>query len=172
MKRSLYFFLLIIIGLAGCKSKEQVSTPEEIGLQVMEVLEKMTDITRPEFRQYFASANDLHSISKNKKLVKDEEQRRRLKKTTKRVLKVRYHFMHRRLKVLGKRHGINWNRVEFDSFTHKIEEFDGTKFCYGILKFKYKDRIFSVETTSIYDGTHYLLLGIQGLKPIVSEESI
>lgn len=172
MKRTLFFFLLTAAVLVSCKSKEKVATPDDIGLQVMGILEDMNNLSRAEFRDFFVSASTLHEIADDKKLVIDEEQRRSLSNTTRKEMKVRYNFMYRRLKSAGKRRGINWERIKFHSFSHKTEKLGGVKFCYGVLEFKYNGRHFSLETTSVYDGSDYLLVGIHNLRKSNSSDSI
>jgi len=163
---TLFFFLLTAVTLGGCKSKEKVSEPKDIGPQVMDILEEMNDLTRPEFPERFITYNALQEIANNKKLVTDEEQRRSLRSATKKDMKTRYNIMHRRLKLSGKQYGINWEKIKFCSFTHKIEKRGGAKFCYGKLTFKFRSSKFSVQTSSIFDGSHYALTSISELREL------
>lgn len=166
MKRTLFFFLLTAVTLAGCKSKEKVSEPKDIGPQVMDILEDMNDLTRAEFAERFITWSTLQDIANDKKLVTDEEQRRSLRRTTKKEMKVRYNFMHMRLKSRAKRYGINWDKIKFVSFDHEIEERGGAKFCYGELTFKYRSKKFHVRTSSVYDGSDYVLASITDLSGV------
>lgn len=164
MKQTLFFFLLTAAVLSGCSSKDKVSNPKDIGPQVMAILEEMNDVTHPEFAEYFISWNSLQEIAKNKKLVPDEGQRLSMRRTSKKELKMRYIFLHQRLKLAGKRLGINWKKIKFVSFNHKAEERGGAKFYVGEVKFKFRSTTFRVETVSIYDGSHYLLTNIGELR--------
>mmetsp|Transcript_24876 Transcript_24876/g.28757 ORF Transcript_24876/g.28757 Transcript_24876/m.28757 type:complete len:167 (+) Transcript_24876:519-1019(+) len=164
MKRTLFFFLLAALILVGCKSKEKVSERKDIGPQVMDILEEMKDITRPEFAERFISWNTLQEIAGDKKLVTDEEQRRSMRRATKKEMKVRYNFMHMRLKSKGKRYGINWGDIKFVDFTHEIEKRGGAKFCYGLLTFKFRSSKYSVRTSSVYDGSDYVLASVTDLR--------
>ncbi len=163
MRRTLFFFLLFVIGSAGCNSKEKVSDPEDIGQQAMSILERMNDLTRPEFAEHFISWNDLNTLLPEK-VQNDEEAKRAMFFPTKQEMKTRYNFMHRRLKALGKRFGINWDKISFVAFRHKTEKLGDLTFCYGQLTFKYRSTNFSIETTSMYDGSHYFLSGLSGLR--------
>jgi hypothetical protein len=163
------FGIALLLGavLTSCGGeKNKAPTPEEIGAQVLVLLEDMSEITRPEFTEYFISAKEIKGISKNKELVKDEDQRRILSTTTKESMKVRYTFMYKRLKQTGMNLGINWSKIFLKSFDYELEERRGSKFYNGVLVFAYKKRNFSIETSSIFDGNDYILVSVSNLSEL------
>ncbi|PWL27697.1 MAG: hypothetical protein DCO96_10350 [Fluviicola sp. XM-24bin1] len=166
MKRTLFCFLALVILVVACDAKGEVSEPEDIGPQVMQILEGLNDISEPEFSEHFITHKQLHEIADNKQLVKDDEQRRSMKSVTKTQVKVRYAFMFQRLQSAGKRYGIDWKDIKFVAFKHKEEEIKGVKFCYGELKFKHRSNSYVIETSSIFDGSSYKLTSIEGLKEL------
>ncbi len=159
-------FLLISIAftfvLNSCskKSVNSANQPKDIGIQVMDLLNVMGEITKPEFPKYFISAEELKDIASNKDLGIEKKQSRIMSTTTREAMKVRYNFMFKRLKRSGKRMGLNWEKAEFVDFNYEIKEQGGAKFCYGVLQFKYRSDIFSVSTTSIFDGEKYILSSV------------
>ncbi|XOV68743.1 MAG: hypothetical protein ACFHU9_06090 [Fluviicola sp.] len=166
MKRTLVFFLLPSCFLVACNSEEQVSTPEDIGPQVMKILEELNDITEREFQENFITSKQLQKIANNEQRINDEGQRRSMTSVTKEQMEVRYNFMFQRLKDAGKGFGINWENIKFVSFKHKKEIYRGAEFCSGELKFKHQSRSFTVETYSFYDGSRYILTSLEKLKEI------
>ena len=164
----LLLFMLLILGLGfnSCSSKHEARTPKEIGPQSMELLNKMGEITKPEFSEFFISYQEMRDIADNESLNVDEKQKTIIKMTKKESLKVHYDIMFRRLKRTGGRIGVNWQKAKFVSFDFDIKDQGGLKFCHGHLEFKCMSRNYSVETTSVYDGDNYLLTSLDRLRDV------
>ncbi|GAB5416099.1 MAG: hypothetical protein Crog4KO_13160 [Crocinitomicaceae bacterium] len=165
MKNYLLISMALIFVLNSCSegSVNSAKQPNDIGVQVMDLLNVMGDITKPEFSEYFISAKELKEIAENKDLGIEEEQQRIMSTTTREAMKIRYNFMFKRLKRSGKRIGLNWEKAEFVDFNFEIKSQGGAKFCYGELQFKYRNEVFSVNTTSVFDGEKYILSSVDQL---------
>ena len=74
----LLLFMLLILGLGfnSCSSKHEARTPKEIGPQSMELLNKMGEITKPEFSEFFISYQEMRDIADNESLNVDEKQKK------------------------------------------------------------------------------------------------
>ena len=165
--RFLLFVLPIMaLGLHSCGSKKEAKTSKDIGPQVMQLLNEMGDITKPEFSKFFITSEELKELAESDVIDITEQQQIVMKTITKESMKDRYNFMFRRLKSKGRRVGVNWERAKFVSFKHETVDQGGIKICNGVLKFKYSNREFVVETSSVFDGDIYLLTSVEGLRQV------
>lgn len=169
MKKFLSLSIISLL-LYSCGADDRASTPKEIGPHVMVVLKDMAEITRPEFSKYFISAKELKEISKNKEVIKSVERRRIIGSTTEEAMKVRYTFMYKRLKSSGRSLGVKWAKIEFKKFEFSTREGDEDYFCDGVLFFTSNSRTFSLQTTSIHDGSEYILVSVDSLEEVVNQE--
>lgn len=155
--------LAAIFVLSSCSSKDRVSKPDEIGEQVVNLLDEMDDLTMSEFSDYFMSAGDMRKMGENKDLKLDPEVRKALKNTTKNQVKLRHTFMFNRLKRKGRRLGIGWADIKLSDFNYETENPDDSYVLRGALVFRDGKRKFKVRTTSVFDGKNYYLVGLEGL---------
>ena len=163
MKHTLFFFLFAAFTFVGCKSKEKVSEPEDIGRQALGVLEQMNDLSPAEFNEYFISHKELTRIVEKRKVRSDEEAGLAATLPAKKQLKIHHSMMRRRLKFAGRRYGINWSKIKYVGFSYEREGPGEVKFYTGTLRFNYRGHGFTAYTSSIYDGSHYYLTNISGV---------
>ena len=113
MKRTILLSIVVLssILMTSCGAKDRVSNPEDIGEQVIDLLEEMDDLTLAEFEAYFITVEDLHELANNEDLVSVERQQKALLKTSEEYLKQRYKFMYDRLKKSGKKKKLKIGRA-------------------------------------------------------------
>ena len=162
MKKIYALFLLPGLFLASCGSGTSVSDPEDIGPQVMEILEDLDDMSKEEFKEYFMSLEDIRELGEDEDLIKDEDGRNFLTKIEKDEYTEDLERGFTRVIENGSEQGIKWSEIEFDDFSYKIETRNGIKGCDGELTFKHGGDSYQVRTTSIWDGSGYNLLSIKG----------
>lgn len=162
MKRIFVGFAAVALVLASCGSGSRVSKPEDIGPQVMEILEKMDDMNLQDFKECFMDLNDLHELGKNEDVITEKRSRDFMTGVTKEEWDRDKRRIYQKFKERGAEYYIKWSEIELDNFSYEVETNRGMKGCSGNLVFKFRRNTYLVKTTSLFDGDHYNLMEIRG----------
>lgn len=162
MKKIYALFLVSGLFLTSCGSGTSVSDPEDIGPQVMDILEDLDGMSKEDFKEYFMSLEDIRELGEDEDIIKDEDGRNRLTKMTKSDRDEDLDKTFTRLIENGSELEIKWGDVEFDDFSYEVDSNKGLKICSGELTFKEGSDRFKVRTTSIWDGSGYNLIQLRG----------
>lgn len=156
------YALLFLTGLLTACGGTSVSTPEDIGPQVMDVLEGLGDMSKEDFKEHFMTLEEIRELGENEDLVMDEDGRNRLTKMEKSDRDEDLEKSFSRLIENGAELDIEWSEVEFEDFSYEVETDNGIKTCQGDLTFLDGKDKFRVSTISIYDGSGYNLVSLRG----------
>lgn len=162
MKKVYGVLALAALFLTSCGSGVGVSDPEDVGPQVMDILEEMDDMELEDFDECFMSLEDIRELGENDEVITEQRSRNLLTKMTKddRSKDIKRSF--ERLKEKGEDYKITWSDIELDDFVYELETEGGMKICGGELIFKSGNDKYKVRTTSIFDGSDYNLVEIRG----------
>jgi len=160
MKIYIGLIVLLTLFISSCGSDSSVSDPEDVGPQVMDLLEDLGDLSKEDFRDYFMTLEEVRELGENEDVIKDEDGRNRLTKMTKEDRDKELDRSFSRLIETGSELGIKWSEVEMDDFAYEVETKRGIKSCRGELTFKHGSDKFVVRTISIFDGSDYCLVEV------------
>lgn len=160
MKIYIGFIALLVLFITSCGSDSSVSDPEDIGPQVMDLLEELDDMSKGDYSEYFMTLEEVRELGENEDVIKDEAGRNRLTKMTKDDRNKELDRSFSRLIETGSEYGIKWSEVEFVDFAYEVETQRGIKSCRGELTFKHGSKKYEVRTISIFDGSNYCLVEV------------
>ena len=154
-------FICIILILNSC-SKTIIKEPNEIGMQVFSVLQKISVTSKNDYVNNFINIDEIRELGKNEKVITDEHFRNQFTQ----VLKADWENLiledYNQIKKNGIDYGINWKEIEYLDYIYEIRMKDGGKMCYGELYFKYKSDTYKIYTRSLFDGIGFKLIKIDG----------
>ena len=156
------FFVAIIFALSAC-STNNIKEPEQIGKQVFEILKNISNSSKANYIDNFLSIEEIRELGKDEEVVKDEDTRNEMTSMLKEKWIGRIEKDYNRIKEKGGKSGINWNNIEYLDFVYELKDKDGLKICEGELYFKFNDKSFKIETSSIFNGKEYRLVEIEDL---------
>lgn len=162
MKITICLLLISGVFLVACGSDVRVSDPEDIGEQVMDILEDMDDMSKEDFREEFMTVEDIRELGQDEDLIKDEKGRNRLTKITKSDRDKDLDKSFTKIVERGTEYGIKWSDIEFEDFAYEVETKRGVKMCEGKLTFKHNNASYELKSISIYDGSGYCLVQLRG----------
>lgn len=154
--------LSVSVLLVSCGSGTSVSDPEEIGEQVMDIVNDFDDMSKEDFRDRFMSMDEIRELGKNETVVKDENGRNRLTKMNESDRTRDLDRGYDQIKENVARYDIDMAGAEYDDFAYEVKTKRGIKTVRGELYFKSDGKRYRMRTTSIYDGSGYNLVQLDG----------
>lgn len=155
--------IAIIFSLSAC-STGSIKEPEQIGKQVFEILRNLSIKSKADYVGNFLSIEEIRELGKNETIVTEEKTRNEMTSMLKEDWVGRIEGYYKYIKEKGGKYGINWQEIEYLNFVYEIETDYGIKGCRGSLYFKYKDKPYEIEVSSIFNGTEYKLEKISSLE--------
>jgi|SRR5690554_3669825 len=161
-KMNLKVLLIAILFAFSACSTNSTREPEQIGKQVFEILKNISSNSKDNYISNFLSIEEIRELGKNEEVVKDADIRNEMTSMLKEEWISEIEKDYNSIKEKGGKSGINWNEIQYLDFVYELTE-DGMKVCEGELYFKFNDKSFKIEITSIFNGTEYRLIGIEDL---------
>ncbi|XOV68744.1 MAG: hypothetical protein ACFHU9_06095 [Fluviicola sp.] len=162
MKKTIGLFALAFIVLTACGPSSRVSDPEDVGDQVMNILEDLDDMSKEDFKENFLSFEEMQELAEDKEVITDADMRKRIKKRKESDYNEDMDKRFSRIIENGSELGIKWSEIEFVDFEYEVEKRGGMKGCGGKVIFKSGGKKFQVNSTSIFDGSGYCLMTLSG----------
>jgi len=162
MKKSIILLFEILLFFSSCNNND-ITEPEQIGKQVFKILKNLSVNSKAEYERNFLSIEKLVELKKNEHIVTEEKSNNKknskLKVERFNVIESNYNNIKERAAI----YGINWKDIEYLDFVYNVEKDNGLTKCRGKIFFKYDDKSFKIEVTSIYTGNEYKLVEIKNL---------
>ncbi len=165
--RKLSLKLTVICGimiLSSCKTQTEIDKPEKIGTQVFSIIKEMQTTTKDGYLGSFLQIEELRELVNNKEFKIDGEIKNEIRLLTREEyyssIKKEYNIIKGR--AVG--YGIEVAKITYLDFVYKTRQKGGLTVYEGILYFKYNDKIYQIESTSIDIGKKLGLTGIKDLR--------
>lgn len=157
------FLIAVIFALSACSSNA-VKEPKEIGRQVFAMLKKLKSSSKEDYIANFISIEEIRKLGENEKLVKNADMRNEMTSMSKEKWTRNLEGDYNRTKEKGLALGINWGKIQYSDFIYELIEKDGLKGSEGKLYFKANEKLFAIETASIFNGKAYQLVEVKWLR--------
>jgi hypothetical protein len=148
-----------MIALTSC-STGSINEPEQIGKQVFEILKNISTDSKESYISKYISIEEIRALGKNEEVVKDEGKRNFMTS----MLKEKWiSSIERDYNRIKENSGINWKNIEYLDFVYELKDKEGMKVCEGELYFKFNEKSFKIETSSLWNGKEYKLVEVEHL---------
>ena len=151
-----------MIALTSC-STGSINEPEQIGKQVFEILKNISTNSKESYISKFISIEEIRALGKNEEVVKDEGTRNQMTSMLKEKWISGIERGYNRIKEKAGKSGVNWKNIEYLDFVYELKDKNGMKVCEGELYFKFNEKSFKIETSSLWNGKEYKLIDVEDL---------
>ena len=156
-------FFAIIFTLSSCSTNSE-KEPEQIGKQGFLMLKNISSSSKENYVANFLLIEEIRELGKNEEVIKDEDTRNELTSISKDKYFSKIEADYNSIKIEGLDYGINWNEIQYLDFIYNLKTEIGIMGCEGELYFKFNDKSFKIDITSIFNGKEYRLVEIEDLK--------
>ena len=137
------------------KNTQELIEPEEIGIQVFEILKNITTSSKKEFYGNYISIESLHEMCKNKGLLTDNRAREVFSEMTSKEWEEHLEKDYINIKRTGGTNGIKWKDIEYLDYVYRLDKKLGITEVYGEMFFQFKNENYSIISRSLFYQNKY-----------------
>ena len=151
--------ITLIVGFGSCNSKSDITSPDEIGHGVFEVLKNFDAKGEKGFIKNFMTIEEVRDLGKNTKVIPDIALRNELTSMDKDTWNANISNSYIAMKQMEVDNNINWKKIDYSDFVYKIKYEDKVAMnIEGILTFLSDGKEYKVDTYSMWNGKKYMLV--------------
>ena len=168
MKNLLYIFLLCAFISCKEESKSFVN-PDDVGKKVFSVLKGLNYMSLEDFKKSYVTYEEINELANDSDAPIGGYNRGNLKSITQKTFDEIMSKDYNEIKSEALRFGIQWDKISFIAFKHRIQDdIDNKngKVLIGETYFKnYNGETYFILSASLFDGNGYRLVKIQKILP-------
>lgn len=165
MKTNLILTTLVVLFLTSC-TKSVIEKPEQIGLQVFDMLKAMDKKNADAYVANFMTTQDVKTLAlkADEFLITNNKTREQMLKWSENDYSIIIKEDYEKIKESAKQYHINWSDVHYRTFEYDFITDADIPMCKGKLYFMTNGNVFHVKTLSLWDGQQYRLLKVEKLR--------